>query len=107
MRTKILGVWQVVGISTIALAVAAVALLPDIVFADLGGPYGDTVPDKVVVCHWDESGDGAYKSSGDVSTNAVYNPNNTSSGHNGHSQDIIPPFHYQDGNSVGAYIGKN
>lgn len=71
-------------------------------FADHGGPYGNDVMNKIVLCHWDASGeDGAYKSSGDVAVEAAIN------GHDGHSLDIIPPFHYKDGRLTKSYPGKN
>ncbi len=72
--------------------------------ANHGGPYGNNPVEKITLCH-DESGDGtSYHSSGGVNVSAALN------GHGDHETDIIPPFHYQQGNPnspVLSYPGLN
>jgi hypothetical protein len=93
------------GVVVTAFALVFTAVVPvmnyEVANANHSGPYGDAEMKKIVLCHWDESGEGSYKSSGDVSVNAAGN------GHDGHPKDIIPPYHFNDGNTTGSYPGKN
>jgi len=75
-----------------ALALVAVAVGTQGVFADHGGPYGDTEMKKVVLCHWNNH---SYESSGDVAVASALN-GHVGAGHQG-GLDIIPPFHHKDG----------
>lgn len=91
-----------VGAFTFALAFAFAPVVPALATA-MPSPYGDEAMKKIVLCHWDASAkpDPAYKSSGDISVNAAL------SGHDGHAEDIIPPFNYDVGDTIAFYPGKN
>ncbi len=61
---------------------------------------------KVDICHAPEGQDGSKYNQQNVDIDSIFKNN----GHNSHSSDIIPPFHYKDKNNstnVVSYPGKN
>ena len=60
-----------------------------------GGPK-----DKVTICHATSSSKNPYVQNAPSADGDV-------SGHDGHDDDIIPPFTYEDGGVTKTYPGKN
>ena len=66
-----------------------------------GGQQSSRDADKVTICH-------ATSSSGNPFTQNSVDKDGTVSGHDGHPNDIIPPFDYLDNNGASQqYPGKN
>ena len=82
----------------LAIAVACIACSATAAAAVLQEPAQPRDKDKVRLCH--AEGNGQWHSI-EVAPEAAIN------GHDGHPQDVIPPFTYEKGNEVIEYPGKN
>lgn len=91
----------------LALSALVIGLVPMQAFAD-HDPFGGAAQTNVTVCHANNGNNGGFT----ANTVAVSSSGAPQGGHdanNGvHATDIIPPYHYLDGNQVlQSYPGKN